>query len=98
MQTISSKKTLQFTRQLQHQLSPSGLSLNKRQSRRMSDDIECTPKISFSDSKTTKQDDDDIVYQIQYDDRLLEERRFDTLYLIENECESRSYSSASDDV
>jgi hypothetical protein len=89
MQTISTseKKTLQFTRQLKSQLGASGLCLNKRQSRRLSDDV----KISFSDSNTTRQDDaDDIVWQIRYDDRLMEEKRFDCLYLIDNECRSRS--------
>ena len=92
MQANNQKKTLQFTRQLQHQLAPTGLSLNKRQSRRLSDDVDfSTQKISFSDSKDTrKDDDDDIIWQISYDDRLQEERRFDSLFLIENDCRSRS--------
>ena len=92
MQAINQKKTLQFTRQLQHQLAPAGLTNNKRQSRRLSDEIDLnTQKISFSDSKATrKENDDDIIWQISYDDRLQEEKRFDSLFLIENECRSRS--------
>lgn len=61
MQTISEQKTLHFARHLQAELPTSGVAINKRQSRRLSDEV----KFSFSDSKTTRQDDaDDIIWQI----------------------------------